>query len=343
MLDNPGAGAAARPVLTVAAGAATERLQLLQHHVVCTAPVPWSLVSAAAAPPEHLILAEAVDRADLEALAADVPAGLTAAVGVGGDASLETAKFIAWRCGLELLQIPTSVSSDAAFRTGCRYREGGRMQVGGPVTPVEVVVDPLVIRQAPASLNRAGVGDVLACHTALYDWRLAVRVGAGERWDAELAATGLRMLDQLELALPDIAAVSIEGVAHLARAHSELADLRDRGGGRVVEGSEHALASTIEWLAGRRFVHGRLLALCTLAIALVQGNDPDRPARMIGSGLVEAAPAALGVDPELFRRAFLELPGYCRQARLGTSVVDLVALTPELAADVYGGVVEVTG
>ena len=329
--------------LVVAPGEATDRLQLLQHHAICTMPAPWALVSAAAAAPEHLIMAGAVERADLEALAAAVPAHVTAIVGVGAGTCVDTAKFLAVALRRDLLQIPTAVSSDAPFTSSYRLREHGHVRRGGDIRPVDVVIDPLVILQAPPGLNRAGVGDVLACHTALYDWRLAARTGAGAGWDAEVAAAGLRLLDQLEFALADIAAVSVEGIVQLARAHRTLAELRERGGLRVVEGSEHALAAVIEWLTGRRFIHGRLVAMCTVAIAQVQGNDPDRVARIVAGSLIDAAPEGLGIDRELFRRAIAELPGYCRRERLPAGVVDLVELTPALADEMFDRVCEVAG
>ena len=329
--------------LTVEPGAATDRLQLLQHHAICTMPAPWALVSAAASEPEHLIIAGAMERADLETLAAGVPAHVTAVVGVGAGTSLDTAKFVADTRGLDLLQIPTAVSSDAPFTPSYRLLEHGHVRRGGDVRPVDVVIDPLVILQAPPALNRAGVGDLLACHTALYDWRLAARSGAGTVWDADMAATGRSLLDQLEFALADIAAVSVEGIVQLTHAHRQLAELRGRGGLRVVEGAEHALAAVLEWLTGRRFIHGRLVAMCTLAIAHLQGNDPDRVARIVTGSLVDAAPADLGIDREVFRRAVVELPAYSRRERLPASVIDLVELSPALADEMFDCVCEVTG
>lgn len=314
-------------VLTIGAGAATDRLQRLRGHAVCTMPAPWALVAAAAAAPLHLVMATGLERADLEAIAAAIPAEVRVAVGVGAGTALETAKFVAAARGLELLQIPTAVSSDAAFDTACRYRERGAPRRGGEVVADEVVVDPLIVRQAPPGLNRAGTGDLLACHTAVYDWRLAVRRGSGPAWEAEVAADALRLLDDLERDLADIAAVTSEGIDRLAHAHRALAALRERADGRAVEGSEHALAEAIERLAARRFVHGRLIALCTLAIAHLQGNDPDRAARIVAGSMIDAAPAPMGIDLDLFRRALDELGG----APAG------------LARDLYRHVVEVTG
>ena len=43
--------------------------------------------------------------------------------------------------------------------------------------PERLVIDTEVIRRAPAELNRAGLGDLLATYTAPADWRLAQLVG----------------------------------------------------------------------------------------------------------------------------------------------------------------------
>lgn len=313
--------------LEIAAGAATDRLQRLHGHAVFTMPAPWALVSNAAAQPLHLAMTTELERDDLEAIAAAVPDGVRVAVGVGAGTALETAKFVAATRGLELLQIPTAVSSDAAFTTSYRYREHGHTRRGGEIVADEVVIDPLVVLQAPPDLNRAGVGDLLACHTALYEWRLAARFGTGPAWDAAAAAEALRLLDELEGALGDVAAVTVEGIEHLARAHRALAALRQRGQGRAVEGSEHALADAIQRLAPGRLIHGRLVAMCTLAIAHLQGNDPGRAARIITGSMIDAAPAAMGIDGDLFRRALREL----------------VEPAPGLTDELYRRVVEVTG
>ena len=45
--------------------------------------------------------------------------------------------------------------------------------------------------------------------------------------------------------------------------------------------SEHFLAYCFEWLTNEHRVHGELIACCVLVMSLIQGNDPDRAARIV--------------------------------------------------------------
>ena len=49
--------------------------------------------------------------------------------------------------------------------------------------PTALVVDLTVIADAPARLNRAGVGELCAMFTAPADWRLAAAFGMDPTWD----------------------------------------------------------------------------------------------------------------------------------------------------------------
>lgn len=180
------------------------------------------------------------------------------------------------------------------------------------------------------------MGDLLSCHTALFDWRLASNAGRGRPWDEEVAAVGRRVLDEVEAALPEIAAVSEEGVRFLARTHQLVgATCVAAGHPLFEEGSEHFLAYVFEWLTREHRVHGELLSFCVLAMSSVQENDPDRAIRIVRGSKVEASPEHLGIDGALFARMFAELPGYCEREGLYPSVVETVELTPRLAAAAF--------
>ncbi len=325
--------------LTVEVGAATARLTGLSDHVVCTTPQPWALVSAVVPAPLAVVQSRSTARDALERAAASVPAAAEVVVGLGGGSSLDTAKYIAHSCGLGLISIPSILSADAAFTPSFGYREEGRVRYAGHVRPREVIVDPALIRQAPIGLGRAGVGDLLACYTALYDWRLASSAGRGEPWQPQAAEVGMRMLDDLEDRMPELVDLTDEGVAWLAEGLRTVGAARTASGRRLAEGSEHALAGALEWLSGRSFVHGSLIGFCVLVMSQVQGNDPERPERIVRGGLAGARADALGIDARLLARAFDVLPAYARSERLAPSVIDVVELSPELAAEVFAAAV----
>ena len=63
--------------------------------------------------------------------------------------------------------------------------------------PQYVVLDIDLVCSAPKRMNRSGVGDVLSCHTGLWDWRFAVDRGEGVPWDAAAASLGRQLLVEL--------------------------------------------------------------------------------------------------------------------------------------------------
>jgi glycerol-1-phosphate dehydrogenase [NAD(P)+] len=292
---------------------------------------PWGLVKDAIAPPLHSIEAGSVELADLRRAAAEVPDGAKVVVGLGGGSSLDTAKYVAEARGLPLIQIPSIISVDAAFTAPYGYRDGSRVRYAGDLRPVEVIADPELIRGAPPELNRAGVGDLLSCHTGMFDWKLASDAGRGEPWNEEAAILGRRVVDDVEAAAPEIAAVSDEGVRFLARTHQVVGAGCIEYGARFEEGSEHFVAYVYEWLANEHRVHGELISFCVLVMSYVQGNDPDRAVRIVRGTKVDARPEHLRIGEALLARIFAELPAYCEQEQLFPSVVEVVDLTPELA------------
>jgi len=265
-------------------------------------------------------------------------------IGMGGGSAIDTAKYVAEATGLPLLQIPTIISVDAAFTAPYGYRDGSRVRYAGNLRPVEVICDPDLIRRAPVALNRAGVGDLLSCHTGMFDWRLAVEGGRGEvPWNEDAAALGRRVLDEMEAAAPEVHAVSEAGVRWLARVHRDVGAGCASYGARFEEGSEHFLAYVFEWLTNEHRVHGELISFCALAMSFVQDNDPELVVRLVRGTGVDARPSHLGISRELFGRMFTELPGYVAREDLWPSVIETVSLTPDLADRTFAHVWRATG
>ena len=250
-------------------------------------------------------------------------------VGIGGGTALDTAKYVAWRTGRPLVQVPTITSVDAGFTDAIGIRDQGRVRYVGTVVPELVVLDLPLIRSAPPRLNRAGVGDVLSCHTGLFDWRLATERGTTHSWHTGLAALGATLLDELEAAVDEIAAVSDDGVRFLADAYRRIgAACAWAGHSRFEEGSEHFWAYAYEHATGAHPVHGEIISFAVCALSHVQGNDPERARRIVERSHVRAHPADLGITEEAFASCLLELAAYGRREGLDQGVADFVELTP---------------
>ena len=305
--------------------------------VVCANEPPWSSVRARLA---GVALAAEIDAWDMDVAHLDsVVEGLTAStgpdelgsatvVGLGGGTALDTAKYVAWRTGRPLVQVPTITSVDAGFTDAIGIRDLGKVRYVGTVVPELVVLDLPLIRSAPPRLNRAGVGDVLSCHTGLFDWRLATEHGTTHPWHTGLAALGAMLLDELESAADEIAAVSDDGVRFLADAYRRIgAACAWAGHSRFEEGSEHFWAYAYEHATGAHPVHGEIISFAVCALAEVQGNEPERARRIVERSHVRAHPADLGITEEAFASCLLGLAAYARREGLDQGVADFIELT----------------
>ena len=152
-----------------------------------------------------------------------------AIIGLGGGRALDVAKFFAWRRGRPLFQVPTAMTTNAAFNHRCALRHEGREVGIGWAVPEAVYVDVDLIRTAPPLLNRSGVADVLCHHTATVDWKLAHDAGREDRrwpYDERLVAEARDQLEAVVGGLDEIHDVSDAGI--------RLLDRRPSLGGRVV-------------------------------------------------------------------------------------------------------------
>ena len=319
---------------------AAEVLADLGSYTICVNDPPWTEMSRAVAPPARVIVAGDMEVDHLEAIASEPDDG-EFVVGFGGGTALDTAKFVAWKQEKPLVQIPTITSVDAGFTDAVGVRSRGRVRYVGQVVPELVVLDVPLVRAAPKRLNRAGVGDVLSCHTGLFDWRLASGAGLGPVWDPALAALGRRLLDQLEAAAPDIGSVSEDGVRFLARAYRAIgAACAAAGHSRFEEGSEHFWAYAYEHATGARLVHGEIIAFAVCALASVQGNDRERARRIVSLAGTTANPADLGVSRDDFVHCLQGLAEYVRAEDLDHCVADLAPPTAAQIADAWSFVAD---
>lgn len=110
-----------------------------------------------------------------------------AVIGLGGGKIIDVTKYAAARVGLPMVAVATNLSHDGLCSPVATLdNDNGRGSYGVP-TPIALVIDLDVIREAPARYVRAGIGDAISNISALADWELSHREN-GEPIDGLAAA-----------------------------------------------------------------------------------------------------------------------------------------------------------
>ncbi|ADD45310.1 iron-containing alcohol dehydrogenase family protein [Stackebrandtia nassauensis] len=96
-----------------------------------------------------------------------------AVVGIGGGRVIDTVKYAAFRQGLPMVSVATSLANDGiASPTASLDRDGHSISYGAQI-PIAVIVDLDFVRRAPARQLSSGVGDALSNLCATADWQLS--------------------------------------------------------------------------------------------------------------------------------------------------------------------------
>ena len=308
---------------------AIDTLNSLGAYLIAANDPPWSSIVDQVPAPVTVVSAHDMEVAkldrDVEHTADD---GAEVVVGFGGGTALDTAKYLAWKRGLPLVQIPTITSVDAGFTDAIGVRAEGRVRYVGAIVPEEVVLDIDLIRSAPAHLNRAGIGDVLSCHTGLHDWRAAVDAGEGVAWDDTAAELGEALLAELDSVIADIRECTPDGIRWLADCYRRIgAACAALGHSRFEEGSEHFWAYAYEHATGAHHVHGELISFAVVAVAHVQDNDPEFAHGVVSRAGVRAHPDDLGISRAEFVDNLVGLRAYSHAEGLDVGLADLTDIT----------------
>jgi glycerol-1-phosphate dehydrogenase [NAD(P)+] len=299
---------------------------LTPRTLVVTQAEAWSAVERrlGVLNPERTVAITSVAEADLEAL---LPAAQAAdlIVGVGGGMAVDGAKYLAFRAGRRLRLVPTIISTDAFATEAAGVRlEGARVRYVGHAHAEQILVDFQLLRDSPRALTRAGVGDILSCHTGCRDWEIAVEDGRSEfPLDARAVRRARALVTRLDLYADEVAALTDLGLKVLLDCHLEVVEIcQPLGQFRAEEGSEHFFFYAVEHQTRRPYVHGQIVGLGLHLMARLQDNAPEAIDDLQDRLGVDWRPQAFGLDLARVDAVLRDLPRFVRAEDLWYSVVD---------------------
>ncbi len=228
-------------------------------------------------------------------------------IAVGGGRVLDTAKYAAYRVGVDWITVPTTLANDgiASPVASLIDRDGVRRSLAAKM-PVGALVDVGLIADAPHATRLAGLGDLISNISAVNDWRLS-EVHGQDRCD-EFSALIAEQAAESVMAIGDL--YGQRALVALARGllMSGLA-MAIAGSSRPCSGSEHLVSHALD---GRLDVpknpHGLQVGHAALLTLHLQGElTDDIIATYLRLGLPTSA-AELGLSDEQLRRAFEEAP-----------------------------------
>jgi len=303
-------------------------------YLLLTMPEPWDAAQPQVSrPPHQVCFVESMDRAVVERVEAGLPPAGTI-VGLGGGMALDMAKYVAWRRAKEPVLVPSIASVDACVTNTIAVRDEGKVRYVGFVVPQVVLTDFDLIESAPPNLNRAGIGDILSIHTALWDWKAAADRGLIV-YDDAVARQVAALVDQLEAHAGDICAVAEAAIQWLIEAYTvENTLCLQVGHSRPEEGSEHFFAYNVEHRTGGKYVHGELVCLGSLMMSRLQENEAARVGRILRATGVRFQPCDLGLSKGEVEAALLTLLAYVESEDLPCSVINERSLDAAVVAEI---------
>jgi len=233
-------------------------------------------------------------------------------VAVGGGKTIDVAKSACDAAGLPVIVVPTQLTADGIASPVSVIRDsGGTLRSGHGRLPAAVAVDLDVVAAAQPARTRAGLGDLLANHTALADWELAAAAG-GEEVD-DFASLLARSAADLVYGtpLPSLAAgrPALDFLHRLLRGLvlSGLA-MEIAGSSRPCSGAEHLISHALDALHPGTAQHGEQVAFGTLVATHLQGGDWQVLREfMVSAGMGDAA-AGFGLPADELVAAVLAAP-----------------------------------
>lgn len=220
-------------------------------------------------------------------------------VAMGGGKTLDIGKYAAFVSKRPFLSIPTTMAHDGIVSPiAVLKRPDGKPKSLGCAMPTMMIMDTKLISSCPAQLIKAGIGDTISNYMALKDWDFAVAKGKDEMngYAYMMSRTSLDALmkTQFDHICPEFLDVLANSLV-LSGIAMDYA-----GSSRPVSGSEHLFSHALDYFCEKQNLHGFNVALGTVAVLKIIGNDPSEVTHYLKKFDVDINPEHMGISEDTF-------------------------------------------
>lgn len=220
-------------------------------------------------------------------------------VAMGGGKTLDVGKYAAFVSKRPFLSIPTTMAHDGIVSPiAVLKRQDEKPKSLGCAMPSMIILDTKLISTCPPQLIKAGIGDTISNYMALKDWDLAVSRGKDEMngYAYMMSRTSLDALmktqyDRICPEFIDVLANSLvlSGIA-----------MDYAGSSRPVSGSEHLFSHALDYFCEKQNLHGLNVALGTVAVLKIIGEDPIEVVNYLKKFEVDVNPMHMEIPEDTF-------------------------------------------
>ena len=235
-------------------------------------------------------------------------------IGIGGGRVLDTAKYAAHISKAVYICMPTSLSNDSlASPFSVLETEGNARKTIACKIPTAIIVDTDMIIKAPIGQTLSGIGDTIAKHTALFDWKLSAKKTSTNVEDFAYALARMSYDSVYHCDEKDIKSRVFIRILSRALVMGGLA-MEIAGSSRPCSGSEHLFAHAIEeYYPQLKISHGLAVAMGSIPACIFQGQSPDGLISFFHTYGLDFDPSSYGITEDMFADIWLK----AREVRKG--------------------------